>query len=647
MVAAGLKKLKEAKQHKENLELNFALECKETFSELQIQTSTFTFKSPGDTLPFLNYRTFLMKILFPTMSDHSVVLCGKAILIHKEEGLRLFDELIRNKTFLLSFIKTLEKDERFSMNDRVFVAAMIMITLHKDLEYSTDVLKILLSELIERYIRGKNEPKLLLRRTESIVEKMLTAWLSVLLHQFLRECAGKPLFNLLYAIKLQVNKGPVDMITSEARYCLSENKIIRQKVEFHPLTVYVNISEQAATLMKLKSVIEKIPVSVLDCDTVSQVREKIFDVILSPLNYGERPNLFELNIELLRGTSERIILSDDDSSSKIEGKWRQKNTLRHYGISDGSILNLMTVKHLNLYPSFMIGSAMGGTKRCTPISNLCIPSSSHCAKSNLNSSDSTTALIADSDVYCKEWHLVKPSNVNDTLDSQNVSIQIVPEIYLTRLLATKSALQPFVDDLFETIFKKTRQTNCFPIAIKYIFDFLDNQAMRHGITDPEVLHVWKNNCLPLRFWVNLIKNPNFLFDVHKSNIVDSCLSVIAQALMDSCSTTGNKLNKNSASTKLLYAKEVPIYKKWVEKYYADIKNMSPISTHDMRILLAKKSELHTDDFDTYSSLYELYKYAVKYKDKLISNLGDNEIEQGNLLAFKFERVVDVISSANL
>jgi hypothetical protein len=34
--------------------------------------------------------------------------------------------------------------------------------------------------------------------------------------------------------------------------------------------------------------------------------------------------------------------------------------------------------------------------------------------------------------------------------------------------------------------------------------------------------------LPLRFWVNLIKNPNFLFDVNKAPIVDSCLSVIAQ-----------------------------------------------------------------------------------------------------------------------
>lgn len=44
-----------------------------------------------------------------------------------------------------------------------------------------------------------------------------------------------------------------------------------------------------------------------------------------------------------------------------------------------------------------------------------------------------------------------------------------------------------------------------------------------------------------RFWVNLIKNPNFVFDIHKSNIVDSCLSVVAQTFMDSCSTSDHRL----------------------------------------------------------------------------------------------------------
>lgn len=59
----------------------------------------------------------------------------------------------------------------------------------------------------------------------------------------------------------------------------------------------------------------------------------------------------------------------------------------------------------------------------------------------------------------------------------------------------------------------------------------------------QVVHTWKSNSLPLRFWVNLIKNPNFVFDIHKSNIVDACLSVVAQTFMDSCSTSDHRLGK--------------------------------------------------------------------------------------------------------
>jgi len=51
--------------------------------------------------------------------------------------------------------------------------------------------------------------------------------------------------------------------------------------------------------------------------------------------------------------------------------------------------------------------------------------------------------------------------------------------------------------------------------------------------------------LLLRFWVNIIKNPNFVYDIHKPSIVDSCLSVVAQTFMDSCSTSEHRLGKVS------------------------------------------------------------------------------------------------------
>lgn len=77
-------------------------------------------------------------------------------------------------------------------------------------------------------------------RTESVAEKMLSAWFTFLLYKFLRECAGEPLFMLFRAMKQQVDKGPVDSITSEARYSLSEEKLIRQSIDFKPMVSVVS-----------------------------------------------------------------------------------------------------------------------------------------------------------------------------------------------------------------------------------------------------------------------------------------------------------------------------------------------------------------------------------------------------------------------
>ena len=51
----------------------------------------------------------------------------------------------------------------------------------------------------------------------------------------LQECAGEPLFSLFCAIKQQMEKGPIDSITGEARYSLSEDKLIRQQIDYKTL----------------------------------------------------------------------------------------------------------------------------------------------------------------------------------------------------------------------------------------------------------------------------------------------------------------------------------------------------------------------------------------------------------------------------
>lgn len=167
-----------------------------------------------------------------------------------------------------------------------------------------------------------------------------------------------------------------------------------------------------------------------------------------------------------------------------------------------------------------------------------------------------------------------------------------------------------------------------------------------GITDPEVVHTWKSNSLPLRFWVNLIKNPNFVFDINKSNIVDSCLSVVAQTFMDACSTSEHRLGKDSPSSKLLYAKDLPIYKDWVERYYNEIAMMPPINERDMNAMLAEESRQHAHEFNNNVSLHELFKYAIKYQEQLMVMLDEDEFARKFKLAAKLRQTMLIMNGDN-
>lgn len=50
-----------------------------------------------------------------------------------------------------------------------------------------------------------------------------------------QESAGEPLYMLWLAIKHQIDRGPVDALTGEAKYSLSEDRLIRQQVDYRVL----------------------------------------------------------------------------------------------------------------------------------------------------------------------------------------------------------------------------------------------------------------------------------------------------------------------------------------------------------------------------------------------------------------------------
>ena len=174
-----------------------------------------------------------------------------------------FEQLICNKHFLLTFIETLESQRSFSIRDkyvhhsdeslnrnngssflslslflslflsllfRVNVASLLIVTLMGNMEYATSVLRALLFRLMDKAVSTKH-PQLMLRRTESVVEKMLSNWMALSMYYYLKDRAGPSIFVLFKAIKYQVEKGPVDSITHDARYSLSEERLLREQID--------------------------------------------------------------------------------------------------------------------------------------------------------------------------------------------------------------------------------------------------------------------------------------------------------------------------------------------------------------------------------------------------------------------------------
>jgi plexin A len=595
----------------DTLESNVRNECKQAFAELQTEVSDLTSDLSMTGIPFWDYRTYTFKVLFPSHTDHPILhnpVDVSATEFHEskmggfDQGLQQFNQLLNSKQFLVIFIRTLEQQKNFSMRDKSVVASLLMVILQDKMEYATEILKALLNDLIDKSVERKT-PKLLFRRTESVVEKFLANWLSLCMYGYLKKQAGKPLYLLYKAIKHQTTKGPVDAITAEARYSLSEDRLLREKVEPKILTLHLILDGGT----------EPVSCKALDCDTITQAKDKALDAIYMNMPWTRRPSVYDVDLEWRSGRSGHLMLQDEDVTTDMVKGWKRVNTLAHYHIPDGAQMALVQKRNKNDFIRQMHGMV----------------------EITSGSSFSTLTPIITVEEGTKVWHLVKHD------DSANISRtqKVISEIFLTRLLTTKGTLQQYIDDLFLTIL---RVDTTIPPAIKYLFDFLDNAARRHNIIDAEVVHTWKSNSLPLRFWVNIMKNPEFCFDINKTHIVDSCLSVIAQTFMDSCSTSEHRLGKDSPTNKLLFAKDIPKYRKWVERYYSEVRELPQVSDQDMNVAMTELSMHYIVDFNTSCALKELYRYATQYNFELLEALDDDPSAKKLHLANKFEQVAAVI-----
>ncbi|XP_066523018.1 plexin-B2a [Hoplias malabaricus] len=598
------------KQQLESLEESVRDRCKKEFTDLMIEMEDHTSDLSEARIPFLDYKNYTDRVFFLPSKDgaNDVMITGKRNIpenrrVIVDQALNQFSNLLNSKTFLINFIRTLEGRQEFNARSKVYFASLLTVALHGKLEYYTDIMRTLLLELMEEYVHSKN-PKLMLRRSETVVERMLCNWMSICLYQFLKDTAGEPLYKLFKAIKHQVEKGPVDAKMKKAKYTLNDTGLLGDDVEYTVLTLQVLVHGEGPDVT---------PVKVLNCDTISQVKEKIIEQVYRNLPYSQRPIVESVALEWRPGSTGQI-LSDLDLTSQKEGRWKRLNTLAHYNVRDNATLVLSRVLHTQ--PSF---------------------------DQNQDNHEERSALLEDDKVF----HLVRPADELEDVKSKRGSMKdkattkAITEIYLTRLLSMKGTLQQFVDDFFRSVLCSG---TVVPPAVKYFFDFLDEQAHKHDNVDEETIHIWKTNSLPLRFWVNILKNPHFIFDVHVTEVVDASLSVIAQTFMDACTKSEHKLSRESPSNKLLYAKEISTYKKMVDDYYKGIRQMVPVSDQDMNTYLAEISRSHTDKLNTQIALHQLYQYASKYYDGIISSLEEDPAAQSKQLTLRLQQIAAALEN---
>ncbi|XP_017194059.2 plexin-B3 isoform X1 [Oryctolagus cuniculus] len=610
----------------ESLETGVGDQCRKEFTDLMTEMTDLSSDLEASGIPFLDYHTYAERAFFP---GHGGCPLQPELERPGEEGRRAtvrqgltqLSNLLNSKLFLLTLIHTLEEQPGFSQRDRCHVASLLSLALHGKLEYLTDIMKTLLGDLAAHYVH-KN-PKLMLRRTETMVEKLLTNWLSICLHAFLREVAGEPLYMLLRAIQYQVDKGPVDAVTGKAKRTLNDSRLLREDVDFRPLTLMVLLGPGAGGAVG-SSEVQRVPARVLDTDTITQVKEKVLDQVYKGTPFSQRPSVHALDLEWRSGLAGHLTLSDEDLTSVTHNHWKRLNTLQHYKVPDGATVGLIPQLH------------NGGTvsqnlaQSCPSGENLPMPEDGEEGGIRL-------------------WHLVKATEEpeeakvrrNSLRERERARAKTIPEIYLTRLLSMKGTLQKFVDDAFQAILSVNRPV---PIAVKYLFDFLDELAEKHGIEDPETLHIWKTNSLLLRFWVNTLKNPQLVFDVRVSDNVDAILAVIAQTFMDSCTISEHKVGRDSPVNKLLYAREIPRYKQMVEKYYADIRQSSAAGCQDMNSALAELSAKYTSAPHCLEALQELYLHIHRYYDQIISALEEDPVGQKMQLACRLQQVAALVEN---
>ncbi|XP_076089143.1 plexin-B3-like [Mytilus galloprovincialis] len=215
------------------------------------------------------------------------------------------------------------------------------------LDYQTYILHLLFPNqdnilvhcLLEDMIRSstKKQQKVLFRRFDSIVLRLMVNWLQIGLFRHLTSHSGMQLFMLYKAVQTITEMGPIDALTGSSKNTIAEEKLLKMRIEHQNLTLQIDLNGNSD---------QHYPVKVLDCDTISQVKQKCCAQIYKNKPASEIPHNDELYLEWQEGSAGKLTLNDIDNTSEKNNGLVCLNTLKHYMVNNNSKMALMYKPHV-------------------------------------------------------------------------------------------------------------------------------------------------------------------------------------------------------------------------------------------------------------------------------------------------------------
>ncbi|XP_072180404.1 plexin-A1-like [Diadema setosum] len=598
-------KLKSAEDALIRLEVRLKDKATEAFHDLQRDMSGLKEQLEGVGMPFVSGADYIRNMLFWGLKVQPMTKDPELPQEHVRQAMLAFSKRLGEKEFLMSYIRELDDAKSLQQKDRVNIASLltVILTTEGKFHYLTNVMLRLMEEKIEE--SDENRLKQLFRRTESIVEKLISNWIALCMYKHLQKEVAYPLYVLYQAIKGQCEKGPIDAITGQAHYSLNFDYLLDEDITFHEVTVQVVDKDHKVTEQ----------VKVLDVDTITQAKQKILDAIYCKRQRSQQLRSYEVDLVLLNGQYGQVVLRDQDEMTDVRGIWVRSNTVRTYKISNGSSVAIVKKEEVS---SPHLPGPLDKTELAFTSSEMPVPSSGRA--NHGRTSWEYTRIDMDVEEGKQLWHLVKEDSSVSKKKPKDQKVEhkpkLIKEVYTSRLLVTKNAVQHFLDEFLNATFSLGPDHTSLLAHIKFLFDFFDKQAEKHGNPKDNIATTWKNNSLPLRYWVTSISHPSFIFDMQQSLTADYCMNVLTNMLDNACRKIVPKYNLDASLNRILYRPELPKYIKMVESYYNAIADLPEISPAHLEETSQQVSKEFSSYFSRLGMLHQLYQFTKEHTEML-------------------------------